>query len=131
MSDVRKKWLISFIILLAVGALKNLYSFLQGNCSGDEKGMLVAPLLIWATATYGFAYEKRGDGWLAWLIVTIPLTVILTIFLLSVGFVYPVGMSGSVMYYVFYAFKIAATIWFWICCFAYRKENLQIKQIER
>lgn len=116
---IRKKWLISFLILLIVpifGLIVRL--FFEPDTLAFVIGS--AQIAVWSLITYNRAYKERGTAWLMFTLIVIPLQIVI-LYIISY-------MDGSVEELVVNAvFVTPLMIYFWINCLRLRKYNKMYK----
>lgn len=124
-SKIRKRWLVSFFVLIAFLYSLDLFVFLYGDHDDSVKSgieMLVT-IPIWGWITFHCSYRKRGTAWLMWILLVQPLLVIKEI----VTSLPEDGSVGGLVYFL-WAILLAVYGFFWFNCFKYRQENLLLRK---
>ena len=121
-SQVRKNWMISFVLMNFFAAIFSFFTFFNtGYFNLITSIILPIPILIpsiWIT--YYCAYKKRGSAWLLYLIISLPIS------LFSMGLKELVQPSfiWSAWMKIFSIIYLASQIYFWITSIKLRKVNL-------
>jgi multisubunit Na+/H+ antiporter MnhB subunit len=133
-TEVRKRWLISFVLYMTWGVILSFFTFLTiFMATAAEKGDISLPVsiliaiigiamisipAIWIT--YHCAYTKRGTAWLTFLLIIIPFRYVQAASSDMFEFESSIDAASVIVVAVI---DIVIAVFYWWNCFCLRKVN--------
>lgn len=133
--DIRKKWLISFVLMSLISTL----SFFCRTIDAEgvesvsiEIGIPLAlvistiPVVPWFWITYHCSFKKKGTRWLSWTMVTIPLRELSDV----PNWKWSEFKDWDVLNWFFFTLALGVEAYYLFTCFRLYKINSKRKKVE-